>query len=495
MNLFSAPTHAEWVLFAAMFAAIGLFIVTAEFLRHKFHGSPEITRKLVHILTGILIFFTLPLFQSGIPALLLAVVFIVVNFAAVQFGLLQGMHGTHRRTYGTVYYPLSFLVLVLLFWDSAQFIISVSILILALSDAIAAIIGENLPRPHEYRLTSDNKSYEGSAAMFVTTLIISVAAMRYFHLTALGTNSVLIGIAIALFTTGWEAISSRGFDNLTVPLSAALMLHYFFVSFSHHDASQMLTALVLAVLIAFISAYVKFLSPSGAAAVFLLATVIFGIGGWKWTVPILTFFIASSLLSKVGKARKSDSEIMFDKTDKRDEGQVAANGGVAGVIMLLWYVFPEQEFWYPCYLGTLAAVTADTWGTEIGTLSKKKPRSVITFKFVEPGTSGGISLIGLASGIFGAGMIVLSAWAYNNSSLSFSTAFTVILAGIVGSLIDSVFGAAFQAQYQTESGRITEKRIYGGNLTTFVHGVRWIDNDSVNLMCALTGAVMTYVLL
>src|SRR5208283_4704858 len=73
---------------------------------------------------------------------------------------------------GTVYYPLSFLILVLLCWDTLPQIISISILILGLSDAAAAIVGENLSSPHVYYLTSDKKSLEGSAAMFATAFLV-----------------------------------------------------------------------------------------------------------------------------------------------------------------------------------------------------------------------------------------------------------------------------------------------------------------------------------
>lgn len=495
MNLFSAPTSDEWLLFAFLFSAIGLFIFIAEYLRNKLHGSPEITRKLVHILTGVLIFFAPDLFRSGVPAILLAVIFIVINFTAIQLGLLKGMHGTHRRTYGTVYYPLSFLILVLLCWDSAPELVSISILILAFSDAAAAIVGENLHHPHEYYLTSDKKSYEGSLVMFVTTIIIIVVCIDHFGIVVDRTTLIIAAVATALFVTVWEAISSKGFDNLTVPLSAALMLHSFFIPFPHHESSQMLYAVLFASGVAVISVYLKFLSPSGAAATFLLATIIFGLGGWKWTIPILIFFVASSLLSKIEKSQKRHLEAIVEKTDMRDEGQVAANGGIAGIILLLWYFFPNQEFLYPCYLGTLAAVTADTWSTEIGTLAKQKPVSIISLKKVEAGTSGGVSFVGMIGGIMGAMTIAYTGWLIDAETISLTTAGKIVAAGFIGSLVDSLLGATIQAQYQSDGGVIVERTVYHGKPTTLVRGFRWINNDIVNWLCACTGAVVLYALM
>ena len=495
MSLFAQPSGAEWTVFAIILAAIGFFITVAEFLRKSFNGSPEITRKLVHILTGLLIFFAPELFVSGIPAITLAVIFIAVNYGAVRFGLLQGMHGTNRQSYGTVYYPLSFLILVLLFWDSAPIIISIAILILALSDAAAAIVGENLPSAHNYFLTSDKKSYEGSAAMFITTSIIVIAAVWKENLPYESIVVFQIVVAVSLFVTVWEAISSKGFDNLTVPLSAAFVLHYFFVDHPHLDIQQMSHAIVLAGIIAAVSFRFHFLTPSGSLATFLLATVIYGVGGWKWTIPIFVFFVASSLLSKYKKSKKKKFETVFDKSDKRDEGQVVANGGVAGMIVLLWYAVPEWSQLYYVYLATIAAVTADTWGTEIGILGKGKPVSITSFKKVEPGTSGGVSLTGLAGGIMGSALIVLSAWLFDPAGITAVTAGIVIFAGFTGSLVDSIAGATIQAQYRSVDGTSTERTHFHGSQTTLISGIRWFDNDSVNWMCALAGAVCALALI
>jgi uncharacterized protein (TIGR00297 family) len=489
MNLFAHPSGAEWTLFAVLLAAIGFFITAAEYLRKRFNGSPEITRKLVHILTGLLIFFAPELFVSGIPAVTLAVIFIVVNYAAIRFGLLKGMHGTNRQSYGTVYYPLSFLILVLLFWDGAPVIISISILILALSDAAAAIVGENLPSAHNYFLTSDKKSYEGSAAMFVTTAIIMSAAVWRENLPYDGLVVLQIVVSVSLFVTVWEAISSKGFDNLTIPLGAAFMIHYFFADHSHLDVHQMFLAVMLAGIIAVVSIRMRFLTPSGSLATFLLATVIYGIGGWKWTIPIFVFFIASSLLSKFKKSKKKKYDTVFDKSDKRDEGQVAANGGVAGIVVLLWYAMPEWTDLYYVYLSTIAAVTADTWGTEIGILGKGKPVSVISLKKVEPGTSGGVSLTGFAGGIIGSLLIVLSAWLIDPAGFTITSAGIIVIAGFAGSLVDSIAGATIQAQYWSAEGIVTERTHFHGTPTTLVSGLRWCDNDCVNWLCAVTGAI------
>jgi uncharacterized protein (TIGR00297 family) len=502
MHLLSPPTDSEWISFSLLFLGLGTFIVIAELVRKALRWSPEVTRKLVHISTGVLIFFAPDIFSSGIPAILLAVIFISINFAAIKFGLLKGMHGTNRRSYGTVYYPLSFLILVLLCWDAVPQVISISILVLGLSDAAAAIVGENLPSPHVYRLTSDRKSLEGSAAMFATTFFV----VFFFLDTSFGLKGTLtlipdvnlsrpllaglIASAVSLFATAWEAISSRGLDNLTIPLSVAFVLHFFLVPFPHHHVEQFFVGLALAVIFAAASFSLRFLSSSGSVGTFILASIIFGLGGWQWTVPILAFFILSSGLSKFGKKRKAQYQLMFEKTDTRDAGQVAANGGVAGITMLCWYFFPEYGVWYYMYLGSLAAVTADTWGTELGLLAKGSPRSIITLKKVETGSSGAVSFAGLAGGALGALFIALSGNFWMTGSAVRSSSVMIVISGVAGSLVDSLLGATVQAKYRCEvCGKVTERTVHCGTPALLVDGVRWMDNDAVNWACAIGGSL------
>ena len=258
----------------------------------------------------------------------------------------------------------------------------------------------------------------------------------------------------------------------------------------------MLSQVFLGAFFAFIVAagsYVfRFLTLSGTIATFLLGVIVFGIGGWQWAVPILTFFLLSSMLSRYGRSRKEQFDALFGKSFTRDWAQVASNGGLAGIMVLLSSSFPIYDF-YPIYLGALAAVTADTWETEIGVLTKGKTISVLSMQPVSPGTSGGISRMGTIAGVFGAVVIALSGYAWFSD---LKTAVVILLAGIIGSFIDSVIGATIQAQFRCEvCGKQTERNVHCGEHATRVGGVAWINNDVVNLLCSLVGALTACTLL
>jgi uncharacterized protein (TIGR00297 family) len=254
-------------------------------------------------------------------------------------------------------------------------------------------------------------------------------------------------------------------------------------------SNQFLTAALFGFIISAASYVLRFLTLSGSIATFVLAVIIYGVGGWQWSIPIITFFLFSSLLSKIGHSRKARFDQVFEKSGTRDWAQVLANGGVAAVLAILSGLFPVYDF-YPLYLGALAAVTADTWGTEIGVLASGTTISVVTLRPVASGTSGGISEYGTLAGAIGAIVLAVSGYAWYTD---LRTACFVVAGGIVGSLVDSLLGATVQVQYRcVVCGKATERSAHCDETTEQVRGMRWMGNDIVNGLCALAGAAIVW---
>ena len=210
--------------------------------------------------------------------------------------------------------------------------------------------------------------------------------------------------------------------------------------------NQLVLALLLSGFIAALAYWRGSLAPSGAAGALLVGTIVYGLGGWLWGVLLALFFISSSLLSHYKEREKQAvAEEKFDKGHRRDLGQVLANGGAGAIVALLNGLFPSP-FWLPLFLGTMATVTADTWATELGTLSRKPPRLITTGRVVPVGTSGGVSVFGTAVSFAGGLLIGLVAGLLAQNHILALT-LTGGVGGLAGSLGDSFLGATVQQIY------------------------------------------------
>jgi uncharacterized membrane protein len=111
-----------------------------------------------------------------------------------------------------------------------------------------------------------------------------------------------------------------------------------------------------------------------------------------------------------------------------------------------------------------AAVAADTFSSELGILSKSKPRLITApWREVPPGTNGGVTATGLGAGLLGAFILSATSTLFipfcKDWSFSEKTGFTLALtaAGFSGTLLDSLLGALVQASViDVHSGKVVE---------------------------------------
>ncbi|HIE24612.1 MAG TPA: DUF92 domain-containing protein [Anaerolineales bacterium] len=257
---------------------------------------------------------------------------------------------------------------------------------------------------------------------------------------------------------------------------------------------QLLLGFIFAIIISLLAYKAKSLDKSGTIAATVEGTLIFGLGGWEWTILLLTFFISSSALSKMFKKRKKDLKEKFDKGSRRDAMQVLGNGGLAAFFALLHFFFPDALWTWLGFSAALAAVNADTWATELGVLASSQPRMITNLKQkVEKGTSGGVSLIGTLASLAGAALVAFFAGIFTPSGDILPIFILVTFAGLLGALFDSFLGATVQAIYYCPSCKKETERHpehLCGTETHYFRGWKWLTNDLVNFACAGFGVVI-----
>ena len=194
------------------------------------------------------------------------------------------------------------------------------------------------------------------------------------------------------------------------------------------------------------------LSLSGALAAFLVGFSTTWILGFGALFTLLFFIIAAGVLGKLSKRiRGREMETMQAKGGRRDAMQVFANGLFA-LIGALLYAHRQEPAYLVMFAASVAEAASDTFAGDVGVLSRRDPVSIITGRPMKRGLSGAVSPLGLASGMLGAILIALTAWALLLPPVwgSLKEAGVIAAAAFFGCLIDSVLGATVQAHYWDE---------------------------------------------
>ncbi len=290
---------------------------------------------------------------------------------------------------------------------------------------------------------------------------------------------------------------------------------------------QLIVGLALSALIGLVGYWRGSLTRSGVLGAILTGTAIFAFGGLSAGILLVAFFISSSVLSHYHARAKVELADKFQKGSRRDLGQALANGGCAALLALAYGLtlkrgltpanLAQANIFFSALVGALATVTADTWATEIGVLSKQPPRLITTGRVVPIGTSGGITLLGTLTALAGAlfiGVMSLivplglgqtwSEWLAfldpGRVGLAWKDyGFLVVIAcisGLGGALFDSLLGATVQAIYYCEyDQKETERRVHScGRPTRLIRGYVWLDNDMVNFLASAMGSLIAALL-
>lgn len=214
--------------------------------------------------------------------------------------------------------------------------------------------------------------------------------------------------------------------------------------------------------------------------------------GWPWAALLVAYFGAATAVTALGANRKAVRTHQTNpQASPRTATQVAANGAIFALLAVK--AGPHTaSLWAAGATGALAAASADTWATEIGTLWGGRPRSIVTGRLSEVGMSGAITATGILAGLAGAALVAgLAAWVHRVEP-AWPFFLAAAAGGVAGMIADSLLGATLQARRWCEHCKAwTERRVHPCSYRT-VHaaGSRWVSNDVVNAMTTAVGAAV-----
>jgi len=204
-------------------AFLSIFIM-AEIL-HYHKVKTEFTRKLVHFGSGALALSFPLLFDSSCPVFALCGSFLVILKLSKKQGHLQSVHAVKRKTHGAALFPIVVMACFsLMEFTSNLQLYYLPLLVLAISDPLAALVGKRFPYG-KYTFRGHTKTILGSLGFLFSAFLLALLVLS----SEMMDSSLTIKYALiaALAATGAEALSKDGFDNLTIPLSIIVCLLQF----------------------------------------------------------------------------------------------------------------------------------------------------------------------------------------------------------------------------------------------------------------------------
>lgn len=206
-----------------MSTAFLLLFAISEWLYLKKNVQVEITRKISHIGTGILTLLFPVFLTSHWEVLILCSSFLVLLVLSIRFKFLKGINNVERTTYGSVLYPVAVYLVYLAYASTGNLgHFYAPILILAISDPVAALVGKNWPM-FPYSIGSEEKTVAGSVAFSISAFFIA-GMIWIVGGEVLSVQSIFTVLAIAILSALTEAVSLKGWDNLSIPLSVLLVI-------------------------------------------------------------------------------------------------------------------------------------------------------------------------------------------------------------------------------------------------------------------------------
>jgi uncharacterized protein (TIGR00297 family) len=154
----------------------------------------------------------------------------------------------------------------------------------------------------------------------------------------------------------------------------------------------------------------KALTKEGILHAWILGVLVWGSLGWRGYGVVAAYFVAGTLVTKVGMVQKEAKGIAEKRGGARGPENVwgsAFTGAVCAVGFLFW----PDPFWWLAYSASFAAKLADTTSSEIGKAYGQRTFLITTLQSVEAGTEGAVSLEGTVAGILAAGgLTALAYW-------------------------------------------------------------------------------------
>jgi uncharacterized protein (TIGR00297 family) len=384
-----------------------------------------VSRAAIHIALGAFALFLrwLAPWQASVCALAALLFNLLLLHRVTRGSLLRGEEKRRGFSWGIALYPAMVLAAVAVFHSRLEFAAAVWGL-LAFGDGMAALCGMLIGGP---RLAwNREKSWAGLAAFVICGTAASAFLIRWTQRA----QAVWIGgsfaepahllvacLTAALVAAFVESMATDVDDNLLVPLAgggvlyaASLVEPWRLAAACALLKSNLLFGSVINTALAVAAFALRGVDLSGAVWGALLGTALFVFSGWRGLVSLAFLFILVTAATRIGHDRKSAMGIAQEREGRRGARNVMANISIGLTFAFLAQATVHTAACTVAMTAAFATAACDTVSSEIGKAFGRRHYLVTTFRRVQPGTSGAVTLAGTLSGLIAAALMAATAW-------------------------------------------------------------------------------------
>lgn len=437
----------------------------------------ETSRKITHTMLFMVWVFIDIFFRDTIHQIIIPVIFLILNSLSFKFKIYKSVEREDNNHLGTIYFAIAITVVMTLayFLPELYYPSGAAAFCLTFGDGFAALIGYNFPS----RKLRGGKSILGFFACFAASAL-SLGAFRLIYWPELTIYAILILAAVAAIAE----LVGNGLDNFTVTF-ATFALSHLLVSIPE---TMLLWGLGLAVgifLLVYFSGAIRYY---GAV---LAMVVVFCFTYFGGTVGITFLLLNYFSIFAIGLLRR---KLVSGGKEKHSRGflQILINGGLGTALVVLYGLLQRQELLAAAMI-SIGGNFIDSVSSDLGTLSRREPYDLLRREKVERGLSGGVTWLGSLSAL----AFSLLIGVYICLSLGRGAALGGLCSGLVfsQSLLDSALGSALQVKYRCAvCGVVTERKNHCDAPTAHYRGLKWMDNNTVNILSSLVITALAVVL-
>ncbi len=458
--------------YASIFAYIFIMIFgVGKAIQRRF--DTETSRKIIHI-SLFMVWVLIDLFlQDTVHQIIIPICFLILNSLSFKLKIFKSVEREGENHLGTIYFAIAITaILTLAYFKPVLFpYTGVAVFALTFGDGFAALVGYHTKSKRIYK----SKSILGFVACFVATFI-SVLAFKYIYSLEIS----ILNVAVLSIICAILELVCYGLDNFFITFGVLLASYYLSVSGSFWFYASVYISLAIFAIVFFSGAIDYLGSLASMGIVFCFSYF----GGYLPLAFLLITYFTIFIIGFISKFIKKSKK-------KRPRGliQILVNGGLGTLLLLLAYHYSSLQF-LTASLVLISGCFVDSVSSDVGTLSRKKPYDLVKRRHVETGMSGGVSFLGTFSALVASfGCAFMICWVCNLKWFS-----VLIFAPLIflQTVIDTILGSTVQAKYVCDKcGKNIEVPVHCDSSAIYKRGVKFINNDMVNLISSFITMLIT----